>query len=144
MTRSMAARAVQARRSGGRNQDGLLRMALRSERFAPGVMLPGGTVATVMRFPDGSFAQAQPGPERPGEEPAAATLTRPEEIAVAAEALEGPDAVETAGWLGKLSGDGQVRVSRFLCSKCRAYRPPISRGEDGEARLGPCPNRCWG
>ena len=165
--KSMAAAAVGAYRSGkrspsreqGREQNReqelarLMRMALRSERFAPGVMLPGGTVATVMRFPDGSIArvsaEARVSPEASlatadAAQAGAATLTRPEDVAVATEALDGPAAVETAEWLKSLTGPGPVQVSPSLCAKCRAYRPPISRGEDGQIRLGPCPNRCWG
>ena len=136
--RSAASRACDAYRKSRGDGEALARITIRSARFAPRVVMPGGESATVLLFADGSMARALPG------SPKAETISSPADVAVATEALNGPNGTETARWVAAPAVSEQAHLSRNLCSRCLEYRPSISRGPDGEPRLGNCPNRCWG
>ena len=137
--KSIAAKASASYRQNGGNPASLARLILKSSRFVPQVTLPGGKSATVLSFPDGSLAAVLP------HSPWATTITQPGQVAVASEALELESATPTDEWIGAFWTNRQgPYVPDTICTKCRGYRPRISPSEDGQKRLGRCPNRCWG
>ena len=134
--RSFAARAVENYRRASDQATRLILMATKADEFAPQVVLPGRLNGTVFRYQDGSMGFVDQYTGR------AITLTKPELMAVCAEALRDSQGISTESWIRMLTYGKAPYRSQSICAGCGEYRPPISRDEQGNTRLGPCPNGC--
>ena len=133
--KSEAAKAVETYRRSDRTNSNLVRMMMKALEFAPQVRLPGRMTGTIVRYNDGSMAFVNLDTME------AMTMIKPDQIAVASEAMQESQGISTESWMRTITHGRALYVSQTICNICGDYRRPISKDELGRERYA-CEQGC--